>query len=81
LEHGSEVWDDCGAGNSDRLGKVQIEAARFIWFRIHYVRVETRIKVLYILLQTIYITKIRMIEKSIMIYQETRIFYCFLMTW
>ena len=28
LEYGSEVWDNCGAVNSDRLEKVQTETAR-----------------------------------------------------
>jgi hypothetical protein len=30
LEYGSEVWDNCGAVNSDRLEKVQTEAARIV---------------------------------------------------
>ena len=30
LEYGSEVWDNCGAVNSDRLKKVQTEAARIV---------------------------------------------------
>jgi hypothetical protein len=30
LEYGSEVWDTCGAVNSDRLEKVQTEAARIV---------------------------------------------------
>jgi hypothetical protein len=30
LEYGSEVWDDYGAVNSDRLEKVQTEAARSV---------------------------------------------------
>jgi hypothetical protein len=28
LEYASEVWDNCGQINSDRLEKVQLEAAR-----------------------------------------------------
>ena len=30
LEYSSEVWVNCGAVNSDRLGKVQTEAARIV---------------------------------------------------
>jgi thiol-disulfide isomerase/thioredoxin len=30
LEYRSEVWDNCGAVNSDRLEKVQTEAARIV---------------------------------------------------
>jgi hypothetical protein len=30
LEYGSEVWDNCGAVNSDRLEKVQTEVARIV---------------------------------------------------
>ena len=30
LEYGSEVWDNCGSVNSDRLEKVQTEAARIV---------------------------------------------------
>jgi hypothetical protein len=30
LEYSSEVWDNCGAVNSDRLEKVQTEAARIV---------------------------------------------------
>jgi hypothetical protein len=30
LEYGFEVWDNCGAVNSDRLEKVQTEAARIV---------------------------------------------------
>ena len=30
LEYGSEVWDNCGAVHSDRLEKVQTEAARIV---------------------------------------------------
>jgi hypothetical protein len=30
LEYASEVWDNCGQINSDRLEKVQLEAARIV---------------------------------------------------
>ena len=30
LEYASEVWDNCGQTNSDRLEKVQLEAARIV---------------------------------------------------
>jgi hypothetical protein len=30
LEYASEVWDYCGQTNSDRLEKVQLEAARIV---------------------------------------------------
>jgi hypothetical protein len=30
LEYGCEVWDNCGAINSDRLEQVQTEAARIV---------------------------------------------------
>ena len=30
LEYGSDVWDKCGAVNSDRLGNVQTEAVRIV---------------------------------------------------
>jgi hypothetical protein len=30
LEYSSEVWDNCGQVNSDRLEKLQLEAARIV---------------------------------------------------
>ena len=30
MEYASEVWDNCGQINSDRLEKVQLEAARIV---------------------------------------------------
>ena len=30
LEYASEVWDNCGQINSDKLEKVQLEAARIV---------------------------------------------------
>jgi hypothetical protein len=30
LEYASEVWDNCGQIHSDRLEKVQLEAARIV---------------------------------------------------
>ena len=29
-EHASEVWDNCGLGNSNKLDQLQLEAARIV---------------------------------------------------
>ena len=46
LEYASEVWDNCGQINSDRLEKVQHEAARIVtglpsFASIHSIYIET----------------------------------------
>ena len=46
LEYASEVWDNCGQLNSDRLEKVQLEAARIVtglpsFASIHSIYIET----------------------------------------
>jgi hypothetical protein len=46
LEYASEVWDNCGQINSDRLEKVQLEAARIVtglpsFASIHSIYIET----------------------------------------
>ena len=41
LEYGSEVWDDYGAVNSDRLEKVQTEAARIVTGQTSYASLDS----------------------------------------
>ena len=46
LEYASEVWDNCGQANSDRLENVQLEAARIVtglpsFTSIHSIYIET----------------------------------------
>ncbi len=41
LEYSSEVWDNCGHLNSDRLEKIQLEAARIVCGFTSYASLET----------------------------------------
>jgi hypothetical protein len=70
LEYGSEVWDNCGAVNSDRLEKVQTEAARIVTGLTSYVIQTERPLTTRILLRLDFglrplTTKIRLMWKSL----------------
>ena len=43
MEYASEVWDNCGQLNSDRLEKVQLEAVTGLpsFASIHFIYIET----------------------------------------